>query len=166
MAGINQIEFDQIFGKWYDPIRNFLYYKTGDVQIAEDLAQDVFLRLWEKRDDVKLETVKSLLYTIANNLFLNSVSHQKVVLNFASNFIAEGSAESPDFELEMKEFDNRLQKAISSLDEKQRTVFLMNRIDGLTYNQIAEAIGLTVKAVEKRMEKALATLRKQIDNKI
>ena len=65
----------------------------------------------------------------------------------------------------MKEFDLRLQNALALLDEKKRSVFLMNRIDELTYNQIAENLGITVKAVEKRMEKALAFLRKKMDMK-
>jgi RNA polymerase sigma-70 factor (family 1) len=163
MSGINQAEFDQIFNNWYGPIRNFIYYKTGDVNTAQDIAQDTFLRLWEKRNEIKLETVKYLLFTIANNMFLNRLEHQKVRLKFASNFKGNTMSESPDFELEMKEFDQRLQNALAGLDDKKRTVFLMNRIDGITYNQIAENLGLTVKAVEKRMEKALAFLRKKIE---
>jgi DNA-directed RNA polymerase specialized sigma24 family protein len=50
MAGINQIEFDQIFMNWYYPVRNSIYYKTGDMQEAEDITQDTFLKVWEKRD--------------------------------------------------------------------------------------------------------------------
>jgi RNA polymerase sigma-70 factor (ECF subfamily) len=75
-------------------------------------------------------------------------------------------SDAPDFELEMQQFDRQLQDALAKLDEKKRSVFLMNRIDDLTYNQIAENLGLTVKAVEKRMEKALAFLRKKIDKNI
>jgi RNA polymerase sigma-70 factor (family 1) len=163
MRGINQAEFDQIFNSWYTPIRNFIYYKTGDVQTAEDLAQDTFLKVWEKRTDIKPETVKQLLYTIANNLFLNKLEHQKVRFKFADSLPENSTSSAPDFELEMKEFDQRLQNALNELDEKKRTVFLMSRIDEFTYNQIADSLGITSKAVEKRMEKALAFLRKKID---
>lgn len=163
MQGINQTEFDKIFNTWYDPIRNFVYYKTGDNQVAEDIAQDTFLKIWEKRSEIKLETVKYLLYTIATNLFLNRLDKQKVNFKFINNFQRNKTAEAPDFELEMKEFDQRLQKALADLDDKKRTVFLMNRIDEFTYNEIAENLGLSVKAVEKRMEKALSFLRKRIE---
>jgi RNA polymerase sigma-70 factor (family 1) len=166
MQGINQAEFDQIFNSWYDPVRNFLYYKTGDVQVAQDLAQEAFLKIWEKRDGIKTETVKNLLFTIANNLFLNRLEHQKVTFKFANNYQGKTMAEAPDYELEMKEFDQKLQQALADLDDKKRTVFLMNRIDEFTYNEIAENLGLSVKAVEKRMEKALAFLRKRIEMNI
>ncbi len=163
MLGINQAEFDVIFNRWYNPVRNFLYYKTGDVQAAQDIAQETFLKLWEKRETIKTETVKHLLFTIANNLFLNKLEHQKVAFNFRNSARLNTTSEAADFNLEMKEFDHKLQKALADLDDKKRTVFLMNRIDEFTYNEIAENLGLSVKAVEKRMEKALSFLRKRME---
>jgi RNA polymerase sigma-70 factor (family 1) len=166
MAGINQIEFDQIYMDWYYPVRNFIYYKTGDMQVAEDIVQDTFLKVWVKREDIKIETVKSLLYKIAGNLFLNMIEHNKVSFKFVTEYGGNGYFNSPDFDLEMKEFDRRLQDSLSDLDEKNRTVFLMNRIDDLTYNQIAENLGLSVKAVEKRMGKAIAFLKERLTVRI
>jgi RNA polymerase sigma-70 factor (family 1) len=166
MTGINQVEFDQIFEDWYYPLRNYIYYKTGDIQVAEDIVQDTFLKIWEKKDTVKTATVKSLLYKIAGNLFLNRQEHKKVLYNFEINYQINSFSEAPDFEIETKEFDNLLQQALTDLDEKNRTVFLMNRIDDLTYNQIAQNLGLSVKAVEKRMGKALSFLKERLDVKI
>ncbi len=163
MGGINSPEFEQIFDNWYEPIRNFLYYKTGDIKSAEDLAQDVFLKIWEKRSEIRMETVRPFLYRLANNMFLNRQEHLKVVMKFKFDFQPGVNHESPEFQLELNEFDARLQKAIGELDDKKRTVFLMNRIERLTYGEIAENIGITVKAVEKRMEKALAYLKNQIE---
>jgi RNA polymerase sigma-70 factor (ECF subfamily) len=166
MAGINQIEFDQIFEDWYYPVRNFLYYKTGDMQIAEDITQDTFLKIWEKKESIKIPTVKSLLYKIATNLFLNRQEHLKVQYRFVTDYTVNEFSDAPDFDMEMKEFDKRLQLTLADLDEKNRVVFLMNRIDDLTYNQIAENLGLSVKAVEKRMGKALSFLKEKLDVKI
>jgi RNA polymerase sigma-70 factor (family 1) len=164
--GIDQVQFDQVFNQWYGPIRNFIYYKIGDVQAAEDLAQDTFLKIWEVRDTINLETVKSLAYTIANNLTLNKIKRGTVAFKFINNYQPQQFSTAPDFEMEMKEFDRQLQTALAELDERNRTVFLMNRIDEMTYNQIAEHLGLTTKAIEKRMEKALAHLRKRVSKKI
>lgn len=166
MAGINQIEFDQIFVEWYNPVRNFIYYKTGDLQIAEDITQDAFLKIWEKRESIKIQTVKSLLYKIANNMFLNRQEHKKVLFKFINDYQINEFSTAPDYELEMKEFDKRLQLTLADLDEKNRIVFLMNRIDDLTYNEIAQNLGLSVKAVEKRMGKALSFLKEKLDVKI
>lgn len=164
--GIDQSGFDQVFNQWYEPIRNFIYYKTGNMHLAEDIAQDTFLKIWEKRDDVKISTVKAYLYTIATNLLINKMDHQKVTFRFVNNYQQPGNVASPQFELEMKEFDAKLQQALADMDDKRRTVFLMNRIDELTYKQIADNLGLTVKAIEKRMEKALSFLRDRIEMNI
>jgi RNA polymerase sigma-70 factor (family 1) len=163
MGGLNCTEFEHIFDTWYEPIRNFLYYKAGDIKAAEDLTQDVFLKIWEKRSEIRLETIRPFLYKLANNMFLNRQDHLKVELKFVVDFQSGVNNESPEFQLELNEFDTRLQKAINGLDEKKRTVFLMNRIEKLTYAEIAESIGITVKAVEKRMEKALAYMKNQIE---
>lgn len=167
MIGIDKAEFDDIFNNCYEPLRNFIYYKCGDVQVAEDIAQDTFLKIWEKKQQIKKETVKALLFKIAYNLFVNRIQHLKVSFRFAeSNSKKEKMYESADFELEMAEFDKKIQRALADLDERNRTVFLMNRVDDFTYAQIAEQLGLSVKAVEKRMEKALSFLRLAIDKNI
>jgi RNA polymerase sigma-70 factor (family 1) len=163
MTGIDQTEFDQLFKDWYDPIRNFIYYKSGNSQVAEDIAQDTFLKVWEKRNNIKMLTAKNLLYKIAMNIYLNRLEHQNVTFKFINSAPTDGTFEAADYELEMKEFDQRLQKALAGLDEKKRTVFLMNRIDEFTYAQIADILQISVKAVEKRMEKALSYLREKID---
>jgi len=68
--------------------------------------------------------------------------------------------------MEMNQFDEKLKSTINDLGEKNRMVFLMNRIDGLTYNEIADNLGLSVKAIEKRMKNALDDLKTKIEFKI
>ncbi len=155
---------EEVFAYLFDShgvaLRNFMYYRCGDVSEAEDLLQDAFVKLWENCKKVTSAKAKSYLYTVANNLFLNKVKHRKVVLAFEKRQKQQENLESPDFHLEEKEFKERLEKALSNLPDKQRTVFLMNRIDGLTYKEIAERLDIGVKAVEKRMHLALKSLRK------
>ena len=166
MPGIEKKEFIEMFNRLYTPVRNFIYYQTGDKDLADDLAQDTFSKIWEKKETVRQETAKSLVYTIASNLCKNRFEHNKIVFEFASNYRPTDISASPEFEMEMKEFNERLKMAINQLNEKNRTVFLMNRIDGFTYNEIADNLGLSVKAIEKRMKNALDELKQQIDYKI
>lgn len=166
MPGIDRGRFIELFEQMYTPVKNYIYYKTGDVKVAEDIAQDVFLKLWEKKDSIREESIKPLLYTIAGNLSKNRFDHQRVVLEFAKNYKVEDESVSPEFELELKEFSNKLEGAINGLKEKNRVVFLMNRIDGLTYAEIATNLGLSVKAIEKRMKKALDELKQIIEFKL
>lgn len=159
-------QFKEIFDQYHTPIKNFLYYKCGDVALAEDLTQDVFMKVWDKREDIQQETVKSYLYTIANNMLLNKLRHGKVVMSFAEKNKDQRNEQSPEYALEEKEFKQELETTISNMPEKQREVFLMNRIDELTYKEIAGRLELSVKAVEKRMHGALGYMKKKIKYKI
>ncbi len=164
--GISEAEFVGLFNKYFKVLKNYIYYKTGDTELSEDIVQDAFLKLWEKKGEIRGTTAIQLLYTISGNLCKNRFEHQQVVLKFANAYQHNGNHSSPEFEMELKEFDKKLQATLSALSEKSRVVFLMNRIDGLTYNQIAENLDITVKAVEKRMKKALDYLNERIEFKI
>lgn len=156
--------FKQAFQDHAKQVRNFIYYKCGDAAQAEDIMQEAFLRLWNDRAKIDGSKVKGFLFTVANNLFLDSTRRQKVALKYQQAPKREMDEESPQHVLEQKEFRKRLQDAIDALPEGQREVFLLNRIDKLTYNEIAERLGVSVKAVEKRMGKALAKMRKLVKN--
>jgi RNA polymerase sigma-70 factor (ECF subfamily) len=158
--------FKLIFDEYYNYIRNYLYYLSGDIEIAEDLAQDVFMKLWENRDTVNDTTVKPLLFKIAKNLFLNLHKRKNLDIKFINSRMESIENESPQYILEFKEFDERLQRAISNLPDQCRTFFLLNRIDDLKYQEIAKSFGISVKAVEKQISKALKLLRDQFEQKL
>ncbi|NAS31074.1 sigma-70 family RNA polymerase sigma factor [Flavobacteriaceae bacterium R38] len=158
----DEVIFENTYKEHIEPLRNFMYYKCGDLNEAEDFAQETFTRLWKNCSKVVLEKVKGYLFTVANNIFLKAIRHKKVVLAYEQQAVSSKNAESPEFILLEKEFMDHLQKAIAELPEGQREVFLLNRIDKKTYGEIAEMLGVSVKAIEKRMHKALIKLRKTI----
>ncbi len=157
--------FSSFFKSHAKSLRNYLYYKFGNEDQAEDITQEAFIKLWQNCADVPLEKAKSYLYTIANNASLNVIAHQKVVLNYAkSSPNKESTNESPEFLLEEEQFKSKLLQTIEKLNEKQRVAFLMNRIDGKKYAEIAKELEISVKAVEKRIHLALIELRKEFEN--
>lgn len=160
----DKIIFSNFFRSHAKSLRNFLFYKYGNKDQAEDLVQEAFIKLWQNCSAVPLEKAKSYIYTIANNGSLNGIAHQKVVLQYEKNFTGlDKTNENPEFILEEKQFENKLLKAIENLNETQRVAFLMHRIDGKKYSEIAEELNISVKAVEKRIHLALVELRKKID---
>lgn len=160
----DEMIFSSFFKSQIRPLRNFLFYKFGNMEQAEDLAQDAFVKLWQNCGAVPLEKAKSYIYTIANNSSLNQIAHQKVVLKYEKNFSGlDKTNENPEYLLEEKQFKTKLLKAIENLNEKQRMTFLMHRIDGKKYSEIALDLNISVKAVEKRIHLALLSLRKEID---
>lgn len=155
--------YSGLFKKYAKTLRNYLYFKFGDEEQANDMMQEAFIKLWEKCSEVSPEKAKSFLYTVANNASLNKVAHQKVVLNYAKNFTGRAHTnENPEFIIEENQFREKLEKAIQNLSEAQRTAFLLNRIEGKKYTEIAEMLGISVKAVEKRIHGALVSLRNEI----
>lgn len=160
----SEFVFTSFFNENIKKVRNFIFYKYGNKELADDLAQDAFVKLWQNCASVPLEKAKGYIYTIANNSSLNQIAHQKVVLKYEKNFKGfDKNNENPEFILEEKQFQDKLLKAIEHLNEKQRTAFLMHRIDGKKYTEIASELQISVKAVEKRIHLALLSLRQQID---
>jgi RNA polymerase sigma-70 factor (ECF subfamily) len=155
--------YNQLFEEYSDPIYHHFYYKFGNVEWAEEVVQETFIKLWKKCKDVPYTKAKSFLYTVANNLLINKYHHQKVKLKYKNEYKnTNQNNQSPEFLLEEKEFKNRLLKAIENLSPKQRSVFLLHRIDGKSYKEIAIIEDIGIKAVEKRMSLALQHLRKNI----
>lgn len=155
--------FKKVYTEQASPLRNFLYYKFGDFEKANDHAQEAFIRLWNNCAKVELEKARSFLFTVAKRLFLDDFEHQKVVLKFSEKQPKKSNYESPDFILREKEFKSELETAISNLSEKQRTVFLMNRIDNIPYKEIATIQEISIKTVEKHMSAALKQLKNNLE---
>lgn len=156
--------YTHFFKKHAKGLRNYLLYKFGNEEQADDITQETFIKLWQNCADVPEEKAKSYIYTLANNASLNVVAHAKVKLKYAeANAKKSYTNESPEFLAEEEEFKNKLLQAIQKLNETQRVAFLMHRIDGKKYAQIADELGISVKAVEKRIQIALQELRKEFD---
>jgi RNA polymerase sigma factor (sigma-70 family) len=154
--------FRELFDRYFDDIRKYLFYRSGNEALATDLAQDTFLRIWEKQVDVDPLRIKGLLLKIASDLFVSSYRKQQSSFSFFNHFQVNEKSLTPEDELNYQELKNAYEKALANMPEKQRTVFLMNRVDELKYHEIADQLGLSVKAVEKRMGLALVHLRKFI----
>lgn len=154
-----EVNFDLVYKELVKPLYHFIYYKCGDQALAEDLVQEAFIKLWENCSKVKKKQAKAYLFTVARNLFLNKVSKKKVALKFIQQLDHRKEQENPETLLRQKEFQDQLQLAIHQLPENQRIVFLLSRIDQLKYREIAELLEISQKAVEKRMHKALISLR-------
>jgi len=137
-----EVTFSKVFQSYSKTLFNFLYYKCGDDNLAQDLVQEAFMKLWQ-----------------------NTFQHNKVKLKFANLNHKGHTNESPEFLMLEKEHMQKLNDGISNLPEKQRVVFLLSRIDKKTYKEIGEIIGISKQAVEKRIYLALDTLRK-INKKI
>ncbi|WP_136480137.1 RNA polymerase sigma factor [Cognatitamlana onchidii] len=154
--------FSSIFNKHAKDLYNFLHYKFGDLLNPKDKVQEAFIKLWENCSKIPPNKAKSFVFTTANNLMLNEVAHQKVVLKHQQTKQKTATNESPEFLMQESEYRDKLQKALENLTEAQRVAFMMNRVEGKRFKEIAELLNISTKAVEKRIYGALEKLRKDI----
>ncbi|WP_353779372.1 RNA polymerase sigma-70 factor [Winogradskyella sp. 3972H.M.0a.05] len=160
----DQDTFESIFKTYAKDLRRFIFFKTQDIQLAEDILQDTFIKLWDNCANVNYGKVKPYLYSVATNLFLNKIKKDKIIQKHKDSVSFVSDNQSPEFIMIEQEFLEKLEAAIESLPEKQREVFLLNRIEKKKYKEIAESLEISVKAVEKRMHLALKTMREKIGN--
>ena len=160
---------DQVFQKIFfalgKRIRNFIYIRGGDRALAEDLTQEAFLRLWKACKKVAPDNAKSFLFTVANRLLLDHAKARRVRLRYKNKVHSLPTDADPHELFVEEEFRAQLIRAIHNLPEKNRTVFLLHRVEKLTYKEMAAMLEISVKAVEKRMQKALSQLKEELKYK-
>ena len=136
----------------------------GERAPAEELAQDVMLELWRRRQSLTVETsLQAYLFRAARNRTLNFIRHEKVVRRGAAFAAPELTTPARgDSALLDREIDAALKAAVSLLPPRCREVFELSRVQGLKYTEIAHALGISIKTVEAQMGKALRLMRERM----
>jgi len=151
-----------VYEKHSKDVHDFLYYKYGEKFNPNDRMQDAFVKLWENCKKVSLNKARAFLFTVANNMVLNDIKHQKVVLEHQKMKPKDHTNETPEFLLEKKEFLKQYQAALSNLTEDQRAAFLLSKVERKKHSEIAEMLGVTQKVVEYRIYSAFDKLKKEL----
>ena len=160
----NDAVFERIYNTYSKDLNDFLFYKYGAELNPSDKAQDAFIKLWDNCKKVTFSKAKSFLFTVANNLMLNEIKHQKVVLKYQKLQTNTSSNETPEFILEQEQYLERYKKVLESLKEEQRVAFLLNKVEGKKHSEIAEILGVTQKVVEYRIYSAFKILKTELEN--
>jgi len=158
---LSKTEFENLYIRYFDAIRNYVFYRCGDTDTASDTAQDVFLRVWEKRKQLHNKNLEALLYKMANDLFISNYRKEQTRMNFEQALALdnEGADISPEEEMQYRQLMADYATALDLMPENQRIVFLMSRDKEMKYSEIAIRLNISVKAVEKRMTSAIKFLR-------
>ena len=165
MTGYDDDTFELLFKTHFKALHAYGMSILRDEQEAEEIVQQVFLKFWEKRNTLTIETsVKAYLYKSVYNDCLNHLRNFKTRLKYQGEAqrMTDLYERPASARVEMNEFQNILNEAINELPEKCRTIFQMSRFEELKYKEIAEKLGLSVKTVENQMSKALKILRLEL----
>jgi len=157
--------FEMMFRDWYTPLCRFARTLLQDSDESEEAVQQVFVTMWEKRQEIAVEiSVKAYVYRAVRNTCLNVLKHRKVVRHHERYAVAGGMMSvHPVFESQPGgELERALANAMNALPEQCRKVFEMSRFGGKKYQEIATELGISVKTVENHMGKALRILREKL----
>ena len=159
---LSREEFKILFDAYFETVRNFIYYRCGDTELATDVSQESFMKIWEKGLSPEPGKELALLYRIAGSIFISRYRKTQSAMNYRKSITLKVDDFSPNDQMEYNELKEKYDKALQNMTEKKRVVFLMSRFEELTYKEIAERLQISVKAVEKRMSQALGSLRKAL----
>ena len=164
LARGDEAAYDTIFRAWYAPLVRSTHAIVRDDAVAEELVQDAMLELWRRREQLDVEgSPQAYLFRATRNRALNHLRHLAVQRRSAAELQGDESREpSAPTELVARELEAAVQEAIDTLPPRCREVFEMSRMRGLKYAEIAETLGVSVKAVEANMGRALRILRVQL----
>jgi RNA polymerase sigma-70 factor (ECF subfamily) len=163
----NMFAFDTLYKRYSRRLFRFGYSLLKSQEETENLIQDVFLNLWEHRGNVEKDTsVKSYVFTIAYNSAISILRKKAKETQFIEYLktLQVVNQEPVNVQLEFSELTTRLDEIVRSLPQRQREVYLLHRVDGLKYSEIAERLGISVNTIENHMSRALKTIREKIGN--
>jgi RNA polymerase sigma-70 factor (ECF subfamily) len=138
-----------------------------DPDTAEEIVQDLFYKLWEKRAELQINTsVKSYLYSAVHNRCLKFIEHRNVETKYRNYYLLHESEvdNEPGDSASIRELQGVIEHTLDALPERCSRIFRLNRFEGLKYHEIAVKLSISVKTVEANMGKALKLLRKNLKN--
>ena len=166
---LDKAAFEELFRSYFTPLCSFAQKFVHDSDEAKDIVHQVFINLWNNRQEVDLNTsLKSYLFQGVQNRSLNFIRDNKKLVQFDTPQSETELAQYLDSRdhLESSEAEQRINNALDELPEKMREIFLMNRFDGLKYREIAEKLDISIKTVETQMSRALKSLRDKLSDMI
>ena len=155
--------FEALFHAYHASLCSFAYRYLGARDLAEEMVQEVFLFVWERREswDVR-SSVRSYLFTAVRNAALSYLRHERVVARRDARvrILQDTVAPGADLEVVQAETVAAIQEAVARLPDRCRLVFTLHREQGLTYAEVAEVLGISPRTVEVQIGRALKSLRR------
>ena len=152
--------FQALYQKYFEPLYKYIYYQTYNKELSEDILQEVFCRIWEKREQIDpRQSFQAFIYHIAHHLVIDHYRKSSLRKEHLKNIsFRDLIEEQPPVELEQTIYN-----ALNALPFKIRTTFILHRFQNLSYDEIASALNISKKSVEYRISQALEALRQALN---
>ena len=165
LPAVTASSFEQIFKEYFKALYHYACTLIKNEANAEEIVQQVFVRLWEKRTELSFDvSVKAYLYKSVYHHCLNYLKHQQVKSSHVKYVETQPLAfeENASGKILSKELQAHIQAALNDLPGQCGKIFQMSRLEGLKYHEIAQHTNLSVKTIEAQMGKALRLMRARL----
>ncbi len=152
--------FELVFKNYYPHLVLLAQKYLGDKDLSESIVQSVFVKMWEKRAETTIKSLRGFLVVAVRNRCTNELKHRQVVHAYEKRHA--DMAEPVWMSFSENVYLQKINSVIDELPEQRRRIFKMSRMDGLKYKEIAEKLNISPKTVEVQMGKALKYLREQL----
>lgn len=162
----DEIAYKKIFTHYYSGVFATSLRFTKSREISQDLTQDVFARIWIKKEKLKeIDNFEAFLFITARNMILDSLRKKVFIKENEDSLIEyfeEEESLSPDYRLEFKEMNEIIHRGITLLPERQQRAFYLSRLAGLKHKDIALEMGISQESVKSHIVRAICQLRKYV----
>lgn len=166
----DQTAFGELFSRYYPALCDFVHAYVRAPDVAEELVQDVFLRVWERHTSWRPGGgIRAYLFAACRNRALDHLKHERVVARASRDATVTGRVPGlgqrpagPDQDVVASQLSDALRRAVQDLPERRRAVVLLRWQHGLSHAEIARALGISVKGVETQFGRAMANLRETL----
>jgi RNA polymerase sigma-70 factor (ECF subfamily) len=156
--------FETLFRQYYQMLCTYAYRFVNDTDIAEEIVQELFYKIWEKRTELQINvSIKSYLFSAVHNRCLKFIEHKNVEARYRDYYLHhESEVDTEQSHSNVGELQVIIDQTLDSLPERCSRIFRLNRFEGLKYHEIALKLSISIKTVEANMGKALKMLRKNL----
>jgi RNA polymerase sigma-70 factor (family 1) len=158
----NQRAFEDLYRLFFSRLFNFSMLYVHTKEAAEEIVNDIMIKVWNKRDDISsIENLETYLFVAVRNHSLNYLqkySHYHIAIQPESGMAEVINIHNPEKELEWKEINSKLHMAVEQLPDQCRTVFKLIKEEGFKYKQVAEILGLSPRTIETQLFRAIKKL--------
>jgi RNA polymerase sigma-70 factor (ECF subfamily) len=163
LTGSNILAFNALFRKYGTRLYRFAYGYLKSKEEAEELVQDVFTKIWEKRVDLKEElSFKSYLFTVAFNLIRKHFKTKARITEYLKSGLSDIDSQTTD-KITYNSLNQYIGELVNQLPDRRKTIFIKSRIEGLSIKEIAEELKISHKTVENQLSAALKFIRTNLN---
>ena len=155
--------YKELFLEYFPKVKYFIAHFVKSETVAEDLAQDIFVKLWENHEKLALvQSINSYIYRMAKNAMLNYIEHRCVEKEYMKQYGGEIGHTIESDALYARETELLVQLTINNMPPQRKKIYQMSREEGLKNDEIAKTLNLSKKTVENHLNIALKEIRKAI----